>query len=270
VQELAFDAHGSRVRWSETPGREPARVYVHGLGGTGDAAFGCMAGHPLLAGHRTLVIDLPGHGHSDRPSGWGYTLDGFADVVGAVIDATGAAEVDLVGHSMGGSIAIVVAARDPGRVRSLVVAEANLDPLPPSPAGLGSQRIAARTEADFVRSGYAHLVATDAGWRPTLRLCDPMAVHRSAVGLVTGSRPTMREQLLGLPIPRTFIRGERGEALARPETLEAAGVRIVTIPDAGHAMMTDAPEAFVRAVAEALGARSGTWPVGRPGDERAG
>jgi hypothetical protein len=37
-------------------------------------------------------------------------------------------------------------------------------------------------------------------------------IYRSAVGLITGSRPTMREMLVGLPIPRTFICGDRGGA----------------------------------------------------------
>jgi len=253
MHELPFDAHGSRVRWSETPGSEPARVWLHGLGGTADAAFGGVVGDLRLAGHRSLLVDLPGHGRSDRPADWSYALDAFAAVVGEVIDAAGLTSVDLVGHSMGGSIAIVLAARRPGLVRRLVVAEANLDPLPPSPVGLGSQRIAAGPEAAFVTSGFAALMEAEPRWRPTLAQCDPLAVHRSAVGLVAGSRPTMREMLLALPMPRTFIRGERGEALVAPETLEAAGVRIVLIRDAGHVMMTDAPEAFAVAVAQALG-----------------
>jgi pimeloyl-ACP methyl ester carboxylesterase len=118
--------------------------------------------------------------------------------------------------------------------------------------GLGSQRIAFQPERAFVETGFAAMLEGDPGWRPSARLCDPLAVHRSAVGLVTGSRPTMRQLLLPLPIPRTFIRGDRGEALAAPETLEASGVRIVTIRDAGHVMMADAPEAFIAALAAAL------------------
>ena len=55
-----------------------------------------------------------------------------------------------------------------------------------------------------------------------------------------------------LTIPRTFIRGELGEALRDPATLEAAGVRVVTIPRAGHLMMDDDPPAFVEALVAAL------------------
>jgi pimeloyl-ACP methyl ester carboxylesterase len=262
MPELAFDAHGSRVHWSETPGMEPARVWIHGLGASADATFGRVTRDPRLAGRRMLLVDLPGHGRSDRPADWSYTLDAFAAIVGAVIDAAGQSAVDLVGHSLGGSIAIVLAARRPGLVRRLVVAEANLDPLPPSPTGLGSQRIAFQPEAEFVASGFAALIAAEPGWGATLARCDPLAVHRSAVAIVTGSRPTMREMLVALPVPRTFIRGDRGEALAGPGTLEAAGVRIVVIRDAGHMMMADAPEAFVGAVIEALGPDRGDVRAG--------
>jgi pimeloyl-ACP methyl ester carboxylesterase len=252
MRELAFGVDGSMVRWLDTPGREPARVYLHGLAGTAFAAFGEVAGHPRIAGHRTLLIDLPGHGHSDRPADWSYTLDAFADVVAAVIEAAGLRGVDLVGHSMGGSIAIVLAARRPDLVGRLVVAEANLDPLPPDPAGLGSQRISFQTEAAFVAGGFAAMLDANPGWRTTARLCDSLAIHRSAVGTVTGSVPTMRELLLALRIPRTFIRGDRGETLVAAETLQAAGVRTMVIRDAGHVMMADATEAFVDALAAAL------------------
>jgi pimeloyl-ACP methyl ester carboxylesterase len=62
----------------------------------------------------------------------------------------------------------------------------------------------------------------------------------------------MREMLLVAGIPRTFIRGEQGEPLVDAEGLQAAGVTVVTIPDAGHLMMEDQPEAFVAALASAL------------------
>jgi pimeloyl-ACP methyl ester carboxylesterase len=259
MRATPFTPDGDLIRWLDVPASTtgdgsagPARVYLHGLGGTGAAAFGDIAPHPALAGRRSLIVDLPGHGHSDRPQEFGYTLEDHARAVGAVLDAEALREVELIGWSLGGSIAIVLAARRPELVARLVVAEANLDPLPPSPTGLGSQRISYQAEADWVAKGYAALVETNRDLAPTLRLCDPLAVHRSAVGIVTGSRPIMRELLVGLPIPRTFIHGDRGEELRDPEGLEAAGVRLVEIADAGHAMMSDQPDAFARAIAEGL------------------
>jgi pimeloyl-ACP methyl ester carboxylesterase len=253
MPQTEFDKRGSFLRWSDMPGRLPARVFIHGLGSTGWAAFGHIVGHPALGGHRSLVIDLPGHGLSDRPAHWGYSLDDHASAVAMVCAAAGVDGIDLVGHSLGGDIAVTVAGRNPGLVSRLVIAEANLDPLPRSATGgRMSQRIAAQAEDVFVVTGFPACLEGSPAWAPTLRLCDPVAVYRCAVGLVTGTRPTMRDMLLALTIKRTFVRGDRGEPLADAEGLTAAGVDVVTIADAGHRMMDDQPEAFAQALWAAL------------------
>jgi pimeloyl-ACP methyl ester carboxylesterase len=253
MHELAFDEHGSQVRWTDVPGRLPARVFVHGLGGTGAATFGNVATDPRLGNHRSIVVDLPGHGHSDRPDDWPYSIDGHAGAIAAVCDAAGVTGIDLVGHSLGGDIAIAVAAGRPGLVGRLVICEANLDPLPPaSDAPRFSQRIVAQGEARFVGAGYAELLATVQLWRPTLRLASPVAVFRSALHLNADVRPTRRELFSGLRIPRTFVVGELGEPLVDAAGLRAAGVRVAVIPGAGHVMMRDAPDAFVDVLVEAL------------------
>lgn len=252
MHETAFDAHGSKIRWSEAPGILPARVYVHGLGGNGEAIFGEVSRHPAIAGHRSILLDLPGHGSSDRPHDYSYTLDALADAVAAVCRAAGVDGVDLIGHSLGADTSIVVAARHPTLVGRLVISEANLDPLPASLTGRGSQAIRSQTEAEFVATGFQALLDANKGWARTLRRCDPVAIHRCSVGLTTGTVPTMRAMFVGQRIPRTFIRGDRGEPLLDEAGLEAAGVRVVTIPDAGHMMMQDNLPAFVAAMVDGL------------------
>lgn len=254
MHEVAFDAQGSMVRWTDVPGSLPARVFVHGLGGTGAATFGEVATDPRLGGHRSIVVDLPGHGHSDRPDAWGYSLDDHAAAISGLCAAAGLTTVDLVGHSLGADISIVVAARNPGLVGRLVVCEANLDPLPALPDGERfSQRIVAQGEDRFVATGYDEILATVPAWRPTLRLASPRAVFRSARELLSGTRPTMRELFYGLPIPRTFILGDAGEPLLDAEGLRASGAKLAVIPGAGHVMMRDAPREFTDALVAALG-----------------
>jgi pimeloyl-ACP methyl ester carboxylesterase len=251
--ETSFDAHGSQVRWTERSGPVPARVFIHGLGGNGEAILGGVADDPALGGHRSILIDLPGHGASDRPSDFSYSLEAHAGAVAAVCAAAGVRDVDLVGHSLGADISIVVAYRHPGLVRRLVISEANLDPLPASSNGRASQAIRLQPEADFVATGYDRLVADNPGWAATLQLCSALAVHRSAVGLTSGTTPTMRDMFVSMTMPRTFIHGDRGEPLLDAEGLRGAGIEVVTMPDAGHMMMFDNPPAFVAAVAKALG-----------------
>jgi len=253
VRGTPFDRHGSLVRWTERAGPLPARLFIHGLGGNGEAILGGLADDAALGHHRSILVDLPGHGASDRPVDFSYSLDAHAAAVADVCAAAGIDGVDLVGHSLGADIAIVVAFRYPGLVGRLVISEANLDPLPASNAGRASQAIRLQPEADFVATGYDRLIAENPGWAATLRLCSPLAVHRSAVGLTSGTTPTMREMFVSMSIPRTFIHGDRGEPLLDSEGLRRAGVRVVTIPNAGHMMMFDNPPAFVAAVAAGLG-----------------
>ncbi|CCK31842.1 hypothetical protein BN159_7463 [Streptomyces davaonensis JCM 4913] len=248
MKQAEFDDKGSRIRWTETPGEEPARVYVHGLGSMSSVYHAHIAARPELAGRRSLFVDLPGHGISDRPEHYGYSLEENADALAAVLDAAGLTGAELVAHSMGGAVALVLAHRRPELVSRLVLTEANLDACPPPTAG--SSGIASYEEDDFADGGHARVLEhVGPLWAATMRLADPRALHRSAVGLIRGSQPEMREILEGLTVDRVYLQGELSGELAGRQALEAAGVRVVTVPGAGHNVMFDNPDAFVAAVA---------------------
>ncbi|MEU6819326.1 alpha/beta hydrolase [Streptomyces atriruber] len=249
MKEARFDARGSRVRWTEAEGDGPARVYVHGLGAASTVYHAHIAARPELVGRRSLFVDLPGHGLSDRPADFAYSLESHADALAAALDEAQVVGAEMVAHSMGGSVAIVLAHKRPELVERLVLTEANLDPHPPATAG--SSGIAAYTEEAFVAGGYARVLENiGATWAATMRLADPLALHRSAVGLVAGTRPTMRRMLMELPIERVYLQGAASGELAGRDELAAAGVRVVTVPGAGHNVMFDNPDAFVAAIAD--------------------
>jgi pyruvate dehydrogenase E2 component (dihydrolipoamide acetyltransferase) len=93
-------------------------LLVHGYGG--DRNSWLFLQEPLAAKYRVYALDLPGHGTSAKDVGDG-TLGVLADAVTGVLDALGADRAHLVGHSMGGAVALAVAARDPGRIASLTL-----------------------------------------------------------------------------------------------------------------------------------------------------
>jgi len=84
---------------------------------------------PLLGQREWWMVDLPGHGLTfHRPQGaWYHFIDNVSDLL-ALVDSLGWDEFDLVGHSMGGGIATLLAAAAPDRVRTLTLIEA-LGPL---------------------------------------------------------------------------------------------------------------------------------------------
>ncbi|MEU9231498.1 alpha/beta fold hydrolase [Streptomyces subrutilus] len=253
MRSAAVTAEGDRIRWVELPGEEPARVYVHGLGASSPGYFAASAVHPLLAGRRSLLVDLLGHGYSDRPEEFPYTLEAHADALAAALTGAGVRGAEFIAHSMGGAVAVVLAGRHPHLVSRLVLVDANLDPLPPAPGAAGSGGIAAYGEEEFLAGGWAQVRdRAGAHWWSTMRLAGRTALYRSAVHLAAGTVPTVREQLLALEVPSSLLLPEADGPLPGAGALEAAGVRVVSVPDCGHNIMLDNPEGFARAAATAL------------------
>ncbi|GIH09924.1 alpha/beta hydrolase [Rhizocola hellebori] len=239
---------GARIRWVEIDGTEPVRVCVHGIGSQAAAYFTHAMSLPPAAGRRTLMMDLLGFGLSDRPADFGYRLEDHADAVAQALDSAGVSGVEAIGHSMGGAVMIVLASRRPDLVSRLIVAEAPLDPVPPPPPG--NVGVTTFTEAEFAAGGMTQILdQVGPQWAATMRLADPIALHRSAFGLRAGTRPAVRQLLMALPIPRTFLVGALSTPLAGKQELEAAGVLVVTVPDAGHNIMLDNPHGFASEIA---------------------
>lgn len=130
------------------PGRfvetSAGRVYLHRAGPSSAPPLVLLHGYlmshwyfhglyPALSEkHQVIAIDLPGYGESDRPapSSFAYDYPAFAHVVVEVLDQVGLDRVALFGHSMGGGVALTIAARSPERVERLVLECPAIYPLP--------------------------------------------------------------------------------------------------------------------------------------------
>lgn len=105
------------------PGAGPPLLLVHGIGSTGTS---WEAAIPALAEVVTpIAIDLRGHGASARPD-HGYLYDDYIDDLDGVLDALGIERPLLMGHSLGGIVALWWAARHPDRAAGIVVADSPL------------------------------------------------------------------------------------------------------------------------------------------------
>ncbi|MBW5481509.1 alpha/beta fold hydrolase [Streptomyces bambusae] len=245
--------NGDLIRWVEIPGVEPARLYLHGLGSSSPVYWAAAAAHPLLTGRRSLLLDLLGFGISDRPTDFTYTLEAHADAVAAALDAAEVTGAEVVAHSLGGAVAILLAARHPQLVSKLVLVDAVLDPAPPVP-GPGSSGIAAFTEEEFLADGWRQTEQrVGPFWWATMRLAGREALYRTTVHRARGTTPSLREHLMELPVPRTCLHPAADGTPAGAERLTASGVTVRAVPDCGHNIMFDNPEAFAHATATALG-----------------
>lgn len=123
-----IEVGGRRIRHLELgDGGGPPVVFIHGFGG--DLANWQYNQEDLAASRRTIALDLPGHGGSSKDVGAGDVAALTATVTG-FLDAKAIAKAHLVGHSLGGTIALHIALTEPRRVDSLTLV---------CPAGLGPE-----------------------------------------------------------------------------------------------------------------------------------
>jgi pyruvate dehydrogenase E2 component (dihydrolipoamide acetyltransferase) len=125
------DVGGRKISYAGAGQDGEVILLVHGYGG--DRNSWLFLQEPLAAKYQVYALDLPGHGTSAKDVGDG-TLGVLADAVTGVLDAVlisgGADRAHLVGHSLGGAVALAVAAGDPGRIASLTLI---------APAGFGPE-----------------------------------------------------------------------------------------------------------------------------------
>lgn len=256
MKHVEVGPDGARLGYVELDGEGPALVYLHGLGSCSPAYFTRSAAEPGLVGRRVLMIDFLGFGLSDRPLGFGYTLEDHADAIARGLDALGVSGADVVAHSMGGGIAVVLADRRPDLVGRLLLAEPTLRPS-------ARPLVESFTEDDYVAHGFQQeLDAVGPQWAATMRLADPVAMYRSETALGTTMTPLL-DVLTRLPMPRAIIAGEvsgwlggdsaSNDSAFNDATFEDAGIGVHVVAGATHVMMLENPVGFARAITDALG-----------------
>lgn len=240
------------------PGRRET-LFIHGLG-VDKSWFAVHHARRRTDFAGWVVPDLPGHGESDRPADMaGLSMTGLATALAAVLDAERIREIVLVGHSMGGAVALALARqlRDSGaaRVGGLVLAEGNLD----ANDAFLSARVAAQPRAEFIARGWDALLAElsalrrMAGYLRTLRRAGPDTLYACSVSLVAMSRAEVTvPPVEAIDAPKLFVFGERNRGRFSSEVLAATLGPVAFIPRAGHAMYADNPTAFWSVVREFL------------------
>jgi pimeloyl-ACP methyl ester carboxylesterase len=252
-------------------GRGEPLVLVHGAG-TSSAVW--RRAMPLLTErHRVIAPDVPGYGGSPA-AGRGFALEEVADRLAAGLDEAGVpAGYDLVGHSMGGAIAILLAARCPERVRRLVlVAPAGLAALPrpvaallgtvAAPYAIARRRLASPLAGSpFVRRLALAGVARDGARVPVDHaravLASSAGATRIGPGLASAAAADLRDALARVRSPLGLVWGEHDPVIPRRRIDVIHAVRpdvtaVSIVPDTAHAPMVEAPAAFCAALEDVL------------------
>ncbi|GAA2644542.1 alpha/beta hydrolase [Dactylosporangium fulvum] len=211
----------------DTFGDGPPVALLHG-GGSGRATWAGFVG--ALTGFRAVTPDLRGHGASPRAAG--YPLSGYADDVIELLDDLGLDRVTLIGHSLGGFTASLVAQRQPDRVTRLVLED------PPAPPRHGT------ASGGFSRARLA--LAGVAGGLSLRRRFDKQALL-SAITQLREPQPDWWEALPAISAPTLLLSGGPKSHIP-PAGLAAVAeavpdCRLVTVP-VGHRIHSTAPVRF--------------------------
>jgi pimeloyl-ACP methyl ester carboxylesterase len=251
-------------------------VLVHGSGTSGAIWRRAM---PLLArdGRRVVAPDLPGYGRSPA-AGRGFALDAVAGALADGLDEAGVrAPYDLVGHSMGGAIALLLAAHRPQAVRRLVlVAPAGLAALPTpvaallgavaAPYAVARRRLAtpllsSPTVRRLALAGVARDGASVPAEHARAALASSAGATRIGPGLASAAAADLRGELKSVRGPIGLVWGEHDPIIPRKRIDVIRAVRgdvvLRLVPGTAHAPMLECPEAFMAALEDVLAALTG-------------
>lgn len=134
-------AGGVTLHVRRTPGQPDATVvYLHGLGGSATNWTDLAAAlAPRASG---VALDLPGFGFSEPAPEFAFTLDAHVDTLASFLVGLADRPVHLLGNSMGGAIALLLAARRPELVRTLTLVSPAMPDRRPDPRRLSDPRMA--------------------------------------------------------------------------------------------------------------------------------
>lgn len=238
-------------------GAGPPLLVLHGLFGSGRNWHGIA--RVLAPRFRVLTVDLRNHGDSPHDPRMDYPAMA-ADVL-ELMNRLDLLSATVLGHSMGGKAAMLLALEHPRRVQRLVAVDIapvdyghHFHDLVDAMQSLPGATLASRRQADACLAGripdaplrqflLQSLVPTDGGFRWRINLSAIDAHMQAIVGF-----PALPEDL-HYPGPALFIRGARSDSLAAEH--EAAvrrrfpGARIETLPGAGHWPHAECPEEFL-------------------------
>ncbi|UNO39513.1 alpha/beta hydrolase [Streptomyces sp. MST-110588] len=255
----------------------PVLVFVHYWGGSARTWNGVI-GH-LPSGQATVRFDQRGWGTSRAlPGPW--HLDRLADDLARVVDVCAPEPYVLVGHSMGGKVSQLLAARRPAGLAGLVL----VAPAPPQPPA---------SVTDEYRQGLSHAYDSPGTVRhaidhvltaaPLPEAVRTAAVHDSLASSAQARREwplhgigeDITHVVRGIDVPVTVLAGER-DTVEPPHVLREhllphiPHATLTTVPGAGHLLPAEAPRAVATALADFLAGLSshGPQPWARYGPAR--
>ncbi|MCX6642180.1 MAG: alpha/beta hydrolase [Candidatus Bathyarchaeota archaeon] len=228
-------------------------VLIHGLGGSKEYLQSIL-NRTDLQDFNILIPDLVGFGDTPAPQGFTYTMQEQADSIRNLIDELNIrGDIAIIAHSMGGPVGVILAEALGDRAKAVVYAEGNID----FDDCFSSNLVITRyTFEEYKAKGFAKGLDILRKQGNVGRMASSQekagaeTIYLSSKDLVkVSSEDTLVGRLSALKIPVLAIYGEMNRGKWTSEKKLAALFPLVFIPEAGHLMMVDNPDAFYNEVA---------------------
>lgn len=248
-------------------GRGNPIVLIHGLGGNIFSWRGNISA--LAQEHQVWALDLPGFGSSDKPGNWDYSLAHQAQFVNDFLQHFGITQATVIGNSMGGGIALELAARFPERVARLVLIDsvAYLQVKIPFWADWLSRTPLAWPLSKFFTPRFGALkkilqglyaqpdrVSDEVTWGYYYPLSMPGHLQASLAMLRTLRFSISPQRLRQIRQPALLIWGARDRLIPPSQGVRLAHdlprARLVLVPDAGHMPNEERPQVVNRLIGQ--------------------
>lgn len=242
----------------------PGLVLVHG--GSAHSGWWDHIGPILARSHRVVAMDLSGHGDSDwRES---YDMVTWGQEVIAVCDAHIDGEPIVIGHSMGGGVALAATASHPDKVAGLIVIDTPLSARLLERDGMRPALRPPRTYVDFEDAIARFRTIPEQHFvlpYVNRHVAEQSLRQRNGIWtwkydpsfLSQGGDRSLQEMLSSVSCPSVLLRGEFGlvthEMVDDLHQMVGDKIPVVELPQAGHHPMLDQPLTLVTAIATALG-----------------
>ncbi|HUY29215.1 MAG TPA: alpha/beta hydrolase [Candidatus Binataceae bacterium] len=250
--------HGATTLPDVTPdlSRGRAVLLIHGAGSNAHVWHRQIAA--LGGAHSPVALDLPGHGRSAGVEGLA-TVQDYADFVAAFMDALNLRSAVILGHSMGGAVALELALRHPARVQALILAATaakfNL------PSGLAESLRAVmmgRAPQAFNTDGYSPKTVKEnfdvvrEGWMEQIRT-DPRVRYTD---IVACAKVDVQGAIAKIDQP-TLVAAGADDQVTTPADAELIkskirGAKLAVIADSGHWILHERPAEFQAAIDDFL------------------
>jgi len=242
------------THYLRTGGHKPPVVLLHGL--TANGACWTDLAKSLATEYDVIMPDARGHGKSSAPD-QGYRYQDLANDVIGLVDALRLTTPILVGHSMGGLTATVVASRNPQRLRGLVLADPTFLSLKVQLEVQGSD-VADQHRKNLSKS-LDELIAEVRTRHPNRSLATAELIARarlqtnmSAFDILTPPNPQFMQLVGDIEVPSLIVIGDKGNVVTPALAAELLRLnprfQVQQIQDAGHGLHYDQPEQFADVV----------------------